>query len=78
MSKYVIYGDKLVRYYIEVEADTQELAWAEAKESQTHKWIQMEDDNIIEPYEIELIKEELEHTYPNMSNEILIMDKSDI
>ncbi|MGA1047068.1 MAG: hypothetical protein ACO3UU_03605 [Minisyncoccia bacterium] len=81
MTKYKVYGDKLMTYYTIVTADSQEQAWEFAANNDNLDWFQVEDDASIEPYDVQLEEDEtnlLEDGYPSMANEILIMDKTDI
>ena len=54
MSKYRVYGDKLHKYYIDVEAESREQAWDLAKESNS-VWFELEEDSIIDPFSVEEI-----------------------
>ena len=81
MTKYKVYGDKLMTYYTVVTADSQEQAWEFAANNDNLDWFQVEDDASIEPYDVQLEEDEtnlLEDGYPSMANDILIMDKTDI
>ena len=82
MSKYKVFGDKVVDYYINVEATSAEEAWDIASNAATHDWIQMETDNIIQVHFVDNELEEdtsnlLEDGYPSMNNDIVTVDKSD-
>ena len=48
MTKYRVFGDKLLNYYIDVEAANAEEAWDIASNAATHEWIQRESDSVIE------------------------------
>ena len=82
MSKYKVFGDKLVDYYIDVEANSADEAWDIASAAGTHEWFQIEKDTTIEVHFVEELHEDtsdlLEDGYPVMDNEILITGKSDI
>ena len=82
MTKYKVYGDKLIEYYTVVTADSAEAAW-EAASNDNLDWFQIENDRTIEPYDVQEELEDpetnlLEDGYPSMENDILIMDKTDI
>lgn len=53
MTNYRIFGDLVEKYYIDVEADDLQSAYEMADSAERHKWIQMELDNTIEPYDYE-------------------------
>ena len=83
MNKYKVFGDKVVDYYINVEATSAEEAWDIASNAATTDWIQMETDNTIQVHFVDNELEEdtsnlLEDGYPNINNDIIISDKSDI
>lgn len=54
MQTYRVYGDKLIHYYVDVEADNSDDAYDIAEGLETHKWFQLEQDNVIEPHTVEL------------------------
>ena len=83
MTKFRVFGDKLIEYYIDVEAANAEEAWDIASNAATHSWIQIETDSTIQVHFVDNELEEnktdlLEDGYPSMANEIIVMDKSDI
>ena len=77
MTKYRVTGDKLIKYYIDVEADDSDEAWDIASAAGTHEWFEIESDNTIEVFDVQVISE-LEDGWPSIDNEILVTDKSDI
>ena len=82
MSKYRVFGDKVVEYYIDVEAENAEEAWDIASNAPTHSWFKIERDNLIEVHFVDNELQEdtsdlLEDGWPNINNDILISDKSD-
>jgi len=80
MTKYRVFGDKLMTYYTVVTADSPDKAWDYAANNDNIDWFQVEDDASIEPYDVQLEEDEtnlLEDGYPSMENEILVMDKTD-
>lgn len=50
MINYRVYGDKLINYYIDVEAADEPEAFAKAEEAQAHEWQEVEGDNVIESF----------------------------
>ena len=82
MNKYKVFGDKVVDYYINVEATSAEEAWDIASNAATTDWIQMETDNTIQVHFVDNELEDetnlLEDGYPSIDNDIVISDKSDI
>ena len=82
MNKYKVFGDKVVDYYINVEATSAEEAWDIASNAATTDWIQMETDNTIQVHFVDNELEDetnlLEDGYPSINNDIVISDKSDI
>jgi len=82
MSKYRVFGDKVIDYYINVEAISAEEAWDIASNAATTDWIQMETNNAIQVHFVDNELEDetnlLEDGYPSMDNDIIISDKSDI
>jgi hypothetical protein len=79
MTKYKVYGDKLIEYYTVVTADSAEAAWQFAANNDSIDWFQIENDRTIEPYhiqeelELDLIEDEL----PSMDSGIVVSDNSD-
>ena len=78
MTKYKVYGDKLEEYYIELEANSAEEAWDIASNAATHQWIKIETDSVIDVSFVDNETDLLEDGYPSMSNDIIVVDKSDI
>jgi hypothetical protein len=90
MKQYKVYGDKLINYYTVVTANDQEHAWDFAANNNSIDWFQIEDDNAIEPYDVQLVEDKefidepvfssnsIEEDLPSMDSGILISDKSDI
>ena len=79
MKKFKVFGDKLVEYYINVEANSADEAWDIASAAGTHEWSQIETDSVIEVHFVEEdISDLLEDGWPNMANDIIVADKSDI
>ena len=78
MTKYKVYGDKLIEYYTVVTADSAEAAW-EAASSDSIDWFQIENDRTIEPYDVqeELDLDLIEDELPSMDSGIVVSDNSD-
>ncbi len=53
MTNYRIFGDLVEKYYIDIEAEDLQSAYKMADSAERHKWVQMELDNTIEPYDYE-------------------------
>jgi len=83
MTKYKVFGDKLLDFYINVEANSAEEAWDIAANAATKDWIKIKTNknNIIQVHFVEDIEEDtsdlLEDGWPNMNNDIIVSDKSD-
>lgn len=52
MPNYVVYGSKEIKYYIDVEAEDKIAAVRAAGKSESHLWMPLEDDDVIEPYDV--------------------------
>ena len=52
MPNYVVYGSKEIKYYIDVEAEDLISAVQAAGRSESHLWMPLEDDDVIEPYDV--------------------------
>ena len=50
---YIVYGDKVHKYYVTVNAESPDIAWDAAASMSTDKWFEMENDSIIEPFSVE-------------------------
>ena len=50
---YIVYGDKVHRYSITVNAESREIAWDAAASMEAHKWSELETDDTIEPHSVE-------------------------
>ena len=66
-------------YAANVEAADADQAYDIAADLETHKWPQLETDDVIEPIEVELIdiqlNKDIEDEWPNMESGILIEGK---
>lgn len=81
MPKYKVFGDMVFTFYIDVEASSEDEAWDIASAAETHKWTQILEDKTIDVHFLEKIEDTsdlLEDGYPSMSNDIIVVDKSDI
>jgi hypothetical protein len=52
MAKFRVYGSKEIKYYMDVEAEDMMAAVKTADKSDSHLWIQMEDDDTIDPFDV--------------------------
>jgi hypothetical protein len=52
MAKFRVYGSKEIKYYMDVEAEDMMAAVKAADKSDSHLWIQMEDDDTIDPFDV--------------------------
>lgn len=50
---YKVFGDKIAKYYVTVNAESPDIAWEAAAGLETHQWEQVPIDNMIEPYAVE-------------------------
>ena len=57
MFKFKVIGDKLINYWTEIVANSEDEAYEIAKELESHKWFELENDDIIEPYDVKLIED---------------------
>ena len=53
---YKVFGDKLSKYYVTINAESPDIAWDAAANMDTNQWEQVPTDYIIEPYAIEEIE----------------------
>ena len=79
MQIYRVIGRKMSDYAATVEAANADQAYDIAAELETHKWSQLETDDVIEPIEVELIdiqlNKDIEDEWPSMDPGILIEGK---
>jgi hypothetical protein len=61
MTKYKVYGDKLTEYYTVVTADSEANAYEFAANNDHIDWFEIETDNTIVPYNVEL-QDELDNS----------------
>jgi hypothetical protein len=50
---YIVFGDRVHKYSVTVNAESPEIAWEAAAGLDTHQWEQVPTDDIIEPYAVE-------------------------
>ena len=50
---YKVYGDKVQKYYVTINANSPEVAYDEAQDVSTDKWQAIPTDDVIEPYQVE-------------------------
>jgi len=76
---YRVIGRKMSDYAATVEAANADQAYDIAAELETHKWSQLETDDVIEPIEVELVdiqlNKDIEDEWPSMDPGILIEGK---
>ena len=64
MPWYRIYGDEVIKYYTDLEAESFQEAYEMSNELDRHKWFQVESDSNIDPYDHEeLIIDTSVHIY---------------
>ncbi len=49
---YRVYGDMNHRYYVDISAESPELAWEGARQVPTHGWTEVVTDEVIDPYNV--------------------------
>ena len=59
INEYRVFGDRLINYYIDVEATDESEAFQKADESDSSQWQEVEGDSIIESYSAEIKHERL-------------------
>ena len=76
MQTFRVIGRKMSDYAATVEAANADQAYDIAAELETHKWSQLETDDVIEPIEVELVdiqlNKDIEDEWPSMDPGILI------
>jgi len=76
---YRVIGRKMSDYAATVEAANADQAYDIAAELETHKWSQLETDDVIEPIEVELVdiqlNKDIEDEWPSMDPGIVIEGK---
>ena len=79
MQTFRVIGRKMSDYAATVEAANADQAYDIAAELETHKWSQLETDDVIEPIEVELIdiqlNKDIEDEWPSMDPGIVIEGK---
>jgi len=81
MTKYRVFGDKLISYYTIVTADNENAAWEFATNNDNLDWFEIPTDSTIEVHFVATEQEDtldLEDGYTSIENDIVISDKSDI
>ena len=71
MFKYKVIGDKIFDFYTIVESSSEEEALDAARDLPTHAWLPVDNDRVIDPYEVELIEDNF------VQVELDISDKSE-
>jgi hypothetical protein len=76
LKTFRVIGRKMSDYAATVEAANADQAYDIAAELETHKWSQLETDDVIEPIEVELLdiqlNKDIEDEWPSMDSGILI------
>lgn len=76
MQTFRVIGRKMSDYAATVEAADADQAYDIAAELETHKWSQLETDDVIEPIEVELVdiqlNKDIDDEWPSMDPGILI------
>ncbi len=76
MQTFKVIGRKMSGYAVHVDAANADQAYDIAAELETHKWSQLETDDVIEPIEVELVdiqlNKDIEDEWPSMDPGILI------
>ena len=79
MKTFRVIGRKMSDYAATVEAANADQAYDIAAELETHKWSQLETDDVIEPIEVELLdiqlNKDIEDEWPSMDPGIVIEGK---
>jgi len=79
LQTFRVIGRKMSDYAATVQAADADQAYDIASELETHKWSQLETDDVIEPIEVELIdiqlNKDIEDEWPSMDPGILIEGK---
>lgn len=79
MQTFRVIGRKMSDYAATVQAANADQAYDIAAELETHKWSQLETDDVIEPIEVELIdiqlNKDIEDEWPSMDPGIVIEGK---
>ena len=79
MQTFRVIGRKMSDYAATVQAADADQAYDIAAELETHKWSQLETDDVIEPIEVELIdiqlNKDIEDEWPSMDPGIVIEGK---
>ncbi|NDB59580.1 hypothetical protein EB001_14180 [bacterium] len=50
---YKVYGDKVHKYYVTINADSADIAWDAAQAMTTDMWQAVPTDDVIDPYHVE-------------------------
>ncbi|MFZ9741939.1 MAG: hypothetical protein ACO3CQ_08640 [Candidatus Nanopelagicaceae bacterium] len=79
MQTFRVIGRKMSDYAATVQAADADQAYDIAADLETHKWSQLETDDVIEPIEVELIdiqlNKDIEDEWPSMETGIVIEGK---
>lgn len=76
MKTFKVIGRLMSDYAVHVDAENADQAYDIAANLETHKWSQLETDDVIEPIEVELVdiqlNKDIEDEWPSMESGILI------
>jgi hypothetical protein len=79
LKTFKVIGRLMSDYAVNVEAADADQAYDIAANLESHKWSQLETDDVIEPIEVELVdiqlNKDIEDEWPSMENGILIEGK---
>ena len=50
---YKIYGDRVHKYYVTINAESPDIAWDAAQAMSTDKWQEIPTDDVVDPYHVE-------------------------
>ena len=79
MKTFKVIGRLMSDYFVHVDAQDADQAYDIAANLETHKWSQLETDDVIEPIEVELVdiqlNKDIEDEWPSMDSGIVIEGK---
>ena len=79
MQTFKVIGRKMSDYVVHVDAQNADQAYDIAADLETHKWSQLETDDVIEPIEVKLVdiqlNKDIEDEWPSMDSNVLIAGK---
>jgi len=79
LKTFKVIGRLMSDYFVHVDAQDADQAYDIAANLETHKWSQLETDDVIEPIEVELVdiqlNKDIEDEWPSMESGIVIEGK---